>query len=334
MSGRSRFLRIERRCMMNVLALAMVTLPWSLNFSHAQNYPTKPLRLVTPYPPGGAADALARSLGPKLSEALGQAVVVENRPGAGGIVAAEMVAKAAKDAHTIFVADTGQLAIIPALNPNAPYDPIRDFNPVVRAALAPLFLAVGPASSATNLAQFITSARGEKEVMYGSAGNGSVHHIAMESFKLAAQIKLVHIPFKGLAQSVPAALSGEIAAISAGLTAVLPHVRSGRLRVLAVITGKRTPLAPDIPSIAESGFPNFEMDVAIGLLVPAGSPRPAIQRLYEESAKFLSARETIATMASLGLEIIADNPAQYAESMRGDLERYARIVRAAEIKAD
>lgn len=334
MQGRNGFIRIERRCLLEVLALAMLMLPWSSNFCHAQNYPTKPLRLVTPYPPGGAADALSRMLSPKLAEALGQSVVVENRPGAGGIVAAEMVAKSAKDAHTIFVADTGQLAIIPAMNPNAPYDPVRDFDPVVRAALAPLFLAVGPASGATNLAQFVTSARGEKEVFYGSAGNGSAHHIAMESFKLAAQLKLVHIPFKGLAQSVPAALSGEIAAISAGLTAVLPHMRSGRLRVLAVITGKRTPLAPEIPSIAESGFPNFEMDVAIGLLVPSGSPRPAIARLYDESAKILTARETIASMASLGLEIIADNPSQYAESMRRDLVRYAGVVKSAAIKAD
>lgn len=320
--------------MLHVLALAMTTLPWSWNPAHAQTYPVKSLRLVTPYPPGGAADALSRSLGPKLADALGQAVVVENRPGAGGIIAAEMVAKSAKDAHTIFVADTGQLAIIPALTPNAPYDPLRDFDPVVRAALAPLFLAVGPASSAANLAQFIASARGEKEILYGSAGNGSVHHIAMESFKQAAQLKLVHIPFKGLAQSVPAALSGDIAAISAGLTAVLPHMRSGRLRVLAVITGKRTPLAPDISSIAEAGYPNFEMDAAIGLLVPAGSPRPAIQWLYDESAKFLTNKETIASMAALGLELIADNPVQYAESMRRDLDRYARIIKMAAIKPD
>ncbi|MCC6473542.1 MAG: tripartite tricarboxylate transporter substrate binding protein [Burkholderiales bacterium] len=313
-------------------ALALAA-PWCASLPQAQSFPARQLRLVTPYLPGGAADALSRALAPKLGEALGQSVVVENRPGAGGILAAEMVAKSPKDAHTIFVGDTGQLAIIPAMNPGAPYDPVRDFDPVVRAALAPLFLAVGPGSSATNLAQFIAAARA-KEVVYGSPGSGTAHHLAMESFKLAAQLKLVHIPYKGLAQSVPAVLSGQVAAIPTGLTAVLPHARAGKLRILAAITARRTPLAPDVPSIAESGYPDFEMDVVIGLLVPAGSPRSAIQRLYEESARALRDKDTLARMAALGLELTADDPAQFAESIRRDRERFARIVKAAGIKGD
>ena len=292
----------------------------------AQGFPVKSIRLIVPYGAGGASDVLSRALAQKMSESLGQQVVVENRTGAGGIVAAELVKSSAPDGYTLFVADTGPLAILPALQPKLAFDPLKDFTPVILAASAPFFLSVGAALPVQNVAQLVQYAREKPKLPYGSSGNGSGNHLTMEQLRFTAGIDLIHVPYKGNAQSVPALLAGDIALLFVGLASIAPHVKSGKARILAVATPRRSPQMPDTPTVAET-YPGFEMNLTIGIVAPAGTPRDVVTRLNTEFARALAAPEVAQRLASLGIDPLAGSPEAYAEQIRADLPRLRKLVK-------
>jgi len=299
----------------------------------AQGFPNKPIKLVVPYGAGGASDVLARAMALKAGETLGQQVVVENRTGAGGLVAAEFVKSSAPDGYTLFMADTGPMAILPALQPALAYDPVRDFTPVILAASAPFFLAVGAEHPVRNVAQLVQYAKSKPGLPYGSTGNGSANHLTMESLKLAAGIDLTHVPFKGNAQSVPAMLSGDIALLFVGLASIAPHVKSGKARIIAVATPRRSPQLPDVPTVAET-YPGFEMNLTLGVVAPAGTPRDVIARLNTEFAKALASPSVAERLPALGIDPIAGSAEAYAEQIRADLPRLRKLVKDTGARVD
>ncbi|MES2360790.1 MAG: tripartite tricarboxylate transporter substrate binding protein [Pseudomonadota bacterium] len=306
--------------------------------SHAQTaapYPDKPIHIVVPYGAGGGPDVLARVVGQQIAASLKQAVVIDNKPGANGIIAAQMVAKAANDGYTLFVADTGHLAINPALYSKLPYDPVSDFATISLATLTPLFLLVNSKLPVTNFAQFLEYARKNSGKMsYGSSGNGSPHHLAMELFKSMARLDIAHIPYKGVAESVPALLGGQIDVMFAALPSVASSIQAGRLRVLAVSTSQRSSLMPEVPTVAEAGLAGYEMVSRIGFLAPAGTPKDRLDRLNADINQALINPEIARKLPSLGMELIGSSPQAYAEVIRSDKAKFQKIVSTIGIKID
>ncbi len=300
--------------------------------SNALAQTARPLRLVVPFGTGGAPDVLSRMLAQRLGETAGWQVIVENKPGAGGVVAAEFVMKSPADATTVFIADSGHYAISPALIANLPFDPLRDFVPVSHIASTPLVFAANIALPASNLAELIALAK-SKPLNYGSSGNGSPHHLGMEMLKLIAKIDMVHIPYKGVAQSVPAMLAGDVAVVLAGVVAVQPHVRAGKAKMLAVSTGTRSTLLPDVPSAAENA-PGFDLNVNVGMLAPAGTPREAVMRLHDEVVKVLKEPEIVKKLAGLGIVAIGESPENFSALIRTEQDKYAKLVKASGAKID
>ncbi len=299
----------------------------------AQGFPAKPIRLIVPYGAGGASDVLARAMAQKAAEGLGQQVVVENRTGAGGLVAAELVKNSSPDGYTLFMADTGPMAILPALQPGLAYDPLRDFTPVILAASAPFFLAVASAMPARTVAQLVQHAKANPKLPYGSSGSGSANHLTMESLKLTAGIDLTHVPYKGNAQSVPALLSGDIALLFVGLASIAPHVKSGKARIIAVATPRRSPQLPEVPTVAET-YPGFEMNLTLGIVAPAGTPREIVARLNAEFSKALASPSVGARLPALGIDPLSGPPEAYAEQIRADLPRLRNLVRDTGARVD
>jgi len=293
----------------------------------AQSFPARPVRLVVPYGSGGAPDVLSRTLAQKLGERFDQQFIVDNRPGAGGIIAAENVARSPADGYSLFVADTGHFAINVSLYGHLPYDPLRDFEPVMLVASTPLFLAVGVMQPVKSVADLLALARSRPEgIAYGSSGSGSPHHLAMAEIGALTGANLVHIPYKGVAQSVPAVLTGDVVAVFAGLPSIMPHVKSGKARLIAVNTRERTPLMPDLPTVAET-VPGFDVGVSIGILAPAGTPADIVRKLNMELKAVLEAPDMVERLRALGIDVIASTPEQFAAAMRADVDRYARVVK-------
>ncbi len=293
----------------------------------------RPLRLVVPYGSGGAPDVVSRTLAQRLGETAGWQVIVENRPGAGGVVAAETVMKSPADGWTVFIADTGHYAISPALIPKLPFDPIRDFVPVSHIASTPLVFAANIALPASNIAELVALAK-TKPVNYGSSGNGSPHHLGMEMLKLITKIDMLHIPYKGVAQSVPALLGGDVSVILVGIPSIQPHVRAGKAKLLAVSSGMRSSLVPDLPTAAESGAPDFDLTVTIGMLAPAGTPRDAVMRVHDEVVRVLKEPEIVRKLAGLGIVAVGDSPEQLASIIRVEQDKFAKLVKASGAKVD
>lgn len=300
----------------------------------AQGFPSRPIRFVVPYGAGGSPDVIARVLGQRLGEHLGQQVVVDNRPGAGGIIAAEIVAKSPADGYTLFIADTGHVAINPSLYPKLPYDPLRDFAPVTLAVSTPLFMAANAALQIETVKQLIDYAKAKPGVLYGSSGNGSSHHLGMELFRLLTGVNMVHVPYKGVAQSVPAVITGDVAVIFAALPSLAPHVKTGKIRLIAVGTAKRTPIMPDVPTVAESGAPGFEIDADIGFLAPAGTPREVITKLNTEIVRVLGSPDITQRLAGLGIETVGTSPEQYADAIRAKIIKYGKLVKDSGARVD
>ncbi len=301
--------------------------------SHGVAQTGRPLRLVVPYGSGGAPDVVSRTLAQRLGETAGWQVIVENRPGAGGVIAAETVMKSPADGWTVFIADTGHYAISPALIPKLPYDPVRDFVPVSHIASTPLVFAANIALPASNIAELVALAK-TKPVNYGSSGNGSPHHLGMEMLKLITKIDMVHIPYKGVAQSVPALLAGDVSVILVGVPSIQPHVRAGKAKLLAVSSGTRSSLVPDLPTASESGAPDFDLTVTIGMLAAAGTPRDAVMRLYDEVAKVLKEPEIVRKLAGLGIVAVGEAPEILASIIRVEQDKFARLVKASGAKID
>ena len=300
----------------------------------AQTFPAKAIHFVVPYGSGGSPDVLSRVIAQKLSENVGQPVVVDNRPGAGGIIAAEVVAKAAPDGYTLFIADTGHVAINPSLYAKLPYDPIRDFSPVTLAVSTPLFLAATATLPIQTVKQLIDYAKSKPGLPYGSSGNGSPHHLGVELFKLLTGVSMTHVPYKGVAQSVPALVAGDIAVLFAALPSLAPHVKSGKVRLLAVGTAKRTPIMPEVPTLAESGAPGFEIDADIGFLAPAGTAQEVVLKLNSEILKVIHTPEVKQRLAGLGIDVMGTTPEQYAEAIRAKIQKYGKLVKDAGARVD
>jgi tripartite-type tricarboxylate transporter receptor subunit TctC len=300
-----------------------------------ESYPSKSVRMLAAAAPGGNPDVLARMLAAKLSESLGRPFVVENVPGAGGVVAAEIVARAPADGHVLMLGDSGALAINIALNPKLTYHPLKDFTLITALAAVPTVLVAHPSVPAASLQEFIALARSKPgQLSYGSAGNGSVHHLTMAVFASRAGIDMLHVPYKGGSALVAAALSGEVQAGWSGIPNVLSHIRAGKLRVYAISTAQRSNTLPEVPTAAELGFPGFDIATVIGLQAPAGTPREIVGRLQAAVAKAVRERDVAGRMSNLGMELMENGTEDYARFMKEDLERYAAAVKAAGMKHD
>ncbi len=300
----------------------------------AQSYPAKPIRILIGFSPGGGADVVARSLSPQLVETLGQQIVVENRPGANGIIAAELAAKAPPDGYTLLVAP-GNYAFAPAMNAKLPFDMATAFAPVSQLAETPLLVVVHPSLPVKNMQQLIALAKSyPKKLSYASGGIGGSGHLAMELFRTMTQVQAVHVPYKGTGAAITDLIGGQVPLCFCTLPSVFPHVKSGRLRALAVTTARRTPAAPDIPTVAEAGVPGYEMSQWYGLLAPAGTPTPIIERLNSEVGKALKHPELRSRLQSEGAEAVGSSPQEFGTFFKAEIAKWTRIVQRAGMRAD
>lgn len=301
----------------------------------AQSYPDKPIRMVSPYAAGGGSDTLARILGQKLFEAWGQPVVVDNRPGGGGIIGAETVARATADGYTLLVTPSAVLTINPHLYSSLRYDTFKDFAPVTMATNSPYFLVVHPKIPAANVKELIAYAKANpSKLNYSSSGSGSSTHLAGVLFNNMAGVDIVHIPYKGAAPAIVDLLAGNIQMRFSSVVPVLPHVKSGRLRGIAISSMKRYGPLPDMPTISESGLPGYVVESFYAVVAPAGTPRAIIARLNAELVRNLKSPEVAAHMAADGAEVIGSTPDELATALRDDYARWAKPVRDSGARVD
>jgi tripartite-type tricarboxylate transporter receptor subunit TctC len=322
-----------------VLALVISLLPAvaaaQSDTKAAVNYPTKTIRMLVGFAAGGGTDATARLFAQKLSEAFGQNVIVDNRPGAGGNIAADILAKAVPDGHTLLMTVAAH-AVNASLYSKLPYDPIKSFAPVSLVAAAPNIITAHPSVTARSARDLVALAKSKPgQLTYGSAGNGTTMHLTMELFSSMAGIQLVHVPYNGGGPSTIAALAGQTQLLSSSLPTALPHVRSGKLQVIGVTSSERTPLAPDLPTIAESaGLPGYEVKEWYGILAPAGTPAPVINKLNAEIERLLQDRAVRERLTTLGFEPTRNTPAQFAALIKSDIGKWEKVVRAAGVRLD
>ena len=300
----------------------------------AQAYPTKPPRLIVPQSAGGSTDQVARPLAQQMGAALGQSVIVDNRPGAGSVIGTDVVAKSAPDGYTL-LAVAASFSMSPSLYKKLPFDPIRDFAPISLLSSLPNILVVHPSLPVKSVKELIAFTKARPgQLNFGSSGMATGTRMSMELLKHMTGIEMVHVPYKGGAPSVTALMSGEVQVTLATISTALPHVKSGRLRALAVSTARRSPAAPEVPAIAESGVPGYDYASWIGLLAPAKTPPAIISRLNAEAVKALQTPEIKAILAAEGSEPVGNSPEQFAAILMTEVARWAKVVKAAGIKAD
>ena len=314
-----------------LLAMALAAAP--LSMVRAQS--GKTIRLVVPFTPGGTTDILARALAPRLAQTPGQTVIIDNRPGAGGSLGADLVARADPDGLTLLMGHIGTLAVNVSLYPKLPYDPLRSFAPVAWVARVPNVLVVNASSGITSLKDLIARARANPgKLTYSSGGNGSAAHITFEYLKLRAGIFMSHIPYRGTAPSVTDLLGGQVDATFTGAPALIPHIRSGRLRALAVSSLTRLAALPEVPTVAESGFPGFEADQWYGIVAPAGTPPDLVARLNATINRALASPEVAQQLAVEGALPMRTTPRAFAELIAAEIPRWKEVVRAGNVKPD
>ena len=301
----------------------------------AQSFPSKPVRIVVPQTPGGSSDALARIIAQKLNEKWKEPVVVENKPGAGGNIGAELVAKAPGDGTTLLMSYAGTQAINPSLYTSLTYDSVKDFAPTATLASVPFVLIVNKDLPAKNLDEFLTLARAKPDqIAYGSAGNGSVNHLLGVMMSTDANVKLMHIPYRGAAPALTDLMSGQIQAVFTSLPSVIGHIREGTVRPLAVTSAKRAGAAPDVPTVAEAGVPGFDVNPWFGLLAPASTPPALVRQINADVNAALQEKETIDRMKDQGAEPLVTTPEQFLALLRADVEKWAKVVKASGAKLD
>lgn len=301
----------------------------------AAAYPNKPLRLVHGFPAGGPADIFSRIIAQKLSEVVGQQVIVDSRPGAGSIIATEHVARAPADGYTAYFASSAILALYPNLYDKLPYDLNRDFVPVTLAVAVPELLVVHPSLPTRTAKEFVALAKANpKQLIYGSTGNGNMPHLAMESFKIAAGVNILHVPYKGAAPAVADLLGGHVHTVILDVPVLLPHVKSGKARALAIATGKRSPALPDVPTMAEAGYPSVNADNWYGIIVAAATPKDVVSRLHASLVAVLQAPETRQRMENQGANALSSSPQELAAHMRNETIKWGKIIKTAGIKLD
>jgi tripartite-type tricarboxylate transporter receptor subunit TctC len=315
-------------------ALFVCALALTATHASAQNYPTRSITIVIPFPAGGSADTLARLIGAKLNESLGQAVVVENKPGAGGNLGTDAVAKAAPDGYTLLLAPSS-IAIAPALYTKLPFDPIKDFAPVTLLASIPMVVVVYPEFPPKTILELIALAKSKPgEISYASAGNGSTNHLAVELFKIKTGIEMLHVPYRGNPLAIVDVIAGRVPVFFDFVLTGLPHVREGKVRALATTGAHRSAVMPDVPTVMEAGVPDFEASTWFGVYAPAGTKPEIVEKLNAEILAVLAMPAIRERLNSLGVEIIAQGPQALAAITKSDLEKWGPIVQKAGVKLD
>lgn len=303
--------------------------------SFAQDFPSRAIRIVVPYAVGGLPDTMTRLVSQHMSQSLGQPVLVENRGGAGAIPGTEQVVRSPADGYTLLMTDVGQVAINPHLFSKLSYDPLKDLVPVSLIGTSTLFLAVNPSLGVNTLNEFIALMKSKPgQYNYGSSGIGSVLHLAMEALNTAFGLKLVHVPYKGSGESVPALLGGQVNVVYASLPSIAAHVKSGKLKLLAASAPFRSPQAPDVPTVAEHGVPGYDFQPEIGISAPAGTPAAVVAKLSGEIAKAVKQPEVVQRFTQLGIVPAGSAPEAYAAMIKASYDRYSRVVKSSGAKVD
>ena len=320
------------RSLRSISAIVLCSLALSAT---ADDYPNKAIRFIMPYPIGGSIDIAGRMVAQRLAENLGQAVVVDNRTGAGGIVGTETGARAAPDGYTLLMGGIGTLALSPSLQNNLPYDPNRDLTPVTLLVTIPYVVVVPPSFKATNIRELIALAKAKpNEVNYGSGGNGSAPHLAGELFNTMAGVKITHVPYKGSTGAITDTMSGQVQLTYTGIPSVIGQLKAGRLRPVGVTSIKRTAALPEVPTIAESGVPGYEVNPWFGVMLPARAPQPLVSRINAEILKVLQLPATRERFAAEGFEAAGNTPAQFTAYIKTEQVKWAKVIKDAGIKAD
>ena len=311
---------------------AVSLLIFGTNVAHAQDFPTRPIRYIVPQAPGGSSDTLARMITQRVADGLGQPLVVDNRPGATGIIGAEVVAKANADGHTLLQAATSH-ATNPAMSAKLPYDSLRDFAPISLLSQQPNIWIVHPSVPAKSMKELIAHVKARPgQLNFGSSGSGGSQHLAGELLKSMAGIDMVHIPYKGSPPALIDLMAGRVPIMSSTMPPVLPHLKTGKVRALAVTSAKRSPALPDVPTVAEAAVPGYEAIAWQGLLAPAGTPRAAISRIQTEFARVLKQPDIVAKLTDQGYETVASTPEWFAGYIKSEIAKWTKVIKAAGIK--
>ncbi|MEA3154183.1 MAG: hypothetical protein QOK44_1772 [Betaproteobacteria bacterium] len=325
--------------LMYVFSALIALLAWAastaISAELASEYPSRPIRLVVPFVAGGSTDIIARVLGQKLAEQWGRQVVVDNRGGANGVIAMEIVARAAPDGYTLVLGYIANLGTAPALNPKLPYDPVKDYAPISHIASAPSIGVIHLGVPAKNLQELIALARAKPDaISFGSAAVGAMGHLSGELINRMAGVRMQHVPYKGGGQAIIDVIAGQIPLVIIGMTAATPHVRAGRLRAIFTTGAKRSFAFPDVPTVAEQGFPGFSADAWYGLLAPARTPRPIVDKLHAEVVRIMKLPEAKERLGSVGFEIVASSPEEFANLIRDEIPKWTKVVREGGIRGE
>ena len=316
------------------VVLALVPLALAVPAAAQGNYPTKPIRFIVPFPPGGGTDIVSRLVTNKLSETLGWRIVVDNRSGAGGSVGMEVAARSAPDGYTLVMGQTSNLAINPSLYSQLPYEPLRDFAPVSLVSMIPITVMIAAKAPYKSLPDLVTAAKAKPgAVTFATTGNGTVGHLTGEMLQRMAGIKLIHVPYKGASQVFPDLISGRVNFFLASLESALPQAKAGTIRAIAVTSAQRAPVMPDVPTVAESGYKGFEANTWTGVLVAARTPQPIIERLNAEITRILDLPDMRERLATGGMPV-QTGPKAFATLLKADSEKWARIVKEAGVKVE
>jgi tripartite-type tricarboxylate transporter receptor subunit TctC len=326
----------QRLISLLITAAGLIAAPLAVPMAQAADaWPSKPLRLIVAFPPGGASDIVGRIYAERLAEALKQPVIVDNKPGAGTAIAAEAAAKAAPDGYTLSLAPTGQLTILPHLNKAIPYNPLKDFAPVSIVGSVPYVIAANPAVPVNNLKELAALAKGKPgKITYSSCGNGTICHLSGELYKSQTGTDLLHVPYKGSAPAITALLGGEVDLAFDTLSILAPQIKSGKVKGLAISSKERSPLLPNVPTAVEAGLPQYTVESWFGIVVPAGTPQDIVKRLNAELVKIASQPEVKAKLAGQGVEAVSTTPEKFAEQIRSDYAQWGKVVQASGAKLD
>ncbi len=326
---------MNQRVILLLLAVASLLPAAATAQSTAPGYPIRAIRLIVPFPPGGSTDLMARVLGAKLGEAFNQQVIVENRPGASGMIGNELVARATPDGHMLTMGTIGAMSVNPSLFKSLPYDSTRDFAPVTLTGNVENLLVVHPSVPVRGVKDLIALAADKPGMLiFASSGIGNAPHLAGELFNQLANVKMVHLPYKGGGPAMIDLVAGQVSLSFASMPSSLPFAKSGKLRAVAVGGAKRSPAAPEIPTVAENGLPGFDVTDWQGLLAPAKTPATVIDRLNRETIRILNEREVKDRLAAAGLQVATNTPAQFADFIRAEIDKWGKVIRAAGIKPE
>ena len=303
--------------------------------AQAQTYPTKPVRLIVPFPPGGGTDLISRAIAPKLSEAWGQQIVVDNRPGSGGTIGMAIAAKTPPDGYTAVMGQLANLSAAPSMYKNLPYDPVRDFAPVTQVVSTPLVLVSHPSLPAKNVKELVALARAKPDALtYGSPGNGTLGHLAAEMFKTMTGTKMLHIPYKGASLAITELMGGQITTYFSSIPPAVSLIKAGRLKALGVTSLKRATALPDIPSIAEGGVPGYDAVNWYGLAYPAGTPQAIVAKMHEDTVKILRLPEVRDRFSSEAGEVVGNTPEQFAAFIKTEAVKWGKVIRDSGARVD